>query len=270
MCKNGTTCIPYLIDESTANETYRCRCHKGFTGPYCQLSTTGSFIGTSHISENISKFGANLNISFSFRTTLPNVILFTWDGNYDTGMFVVIELVNGHVQMGYVTGSSRNDLQLAVITIPHSVNDARWYDIELIKKSTLSLRLTLPSPTETCNSCYHSNLQYMSSVPGNSTWFGSAANDFRVRKTVSQNKFVGCMRDIRINDETFQPHIRSGAINVVQDCPRTDQCHPDPCNSNGLCSDLWIKYKCTCDRPYLGQRCSERKHKEILFINFSF
>ena len=78
--------------------------------------------------------------------------------------------------------------------------------------------------------------------------------------------FPGCIQDITVNDmKITEEDFKQGVgreieqINTVPGCVRVEQCKPNPCKSQGSCTDLWSEYKCSCHRPFLGPSCQYSK-----------
>lgn len=66
------------------------------------------------------------------------------------------------------------------------------------------------------------------------------------------------MQDVVINNQWIFPHepnVNQSLVSVQSGCPRTDQCDPNPCHSNGHCIDQWHTFSCACQRPHLGHTC---------------
>ena len=258
-CSNRGTCIPELVNEARGEEKYTCRCDPGYTGAECDLETTASFDKVSRINQ-FSNNSHDNKISFRFRTTLPSAILFGWQGTtyISSRMFVTAELVNGQLTISYVKANPTNTV---VYHFDPQVNDAQWHGVVITQSPNLTLSVQLISShcTSGSNECFKQH-QYNDNSPVNVIWFGSVQTEFRINNTQSKNPLVGCMQDITINGNVLSQPFGTDAINVMAGCPRTDQCPAqDPCNSKGTCSDLWVDYKCTCSRPYLGRNCLKGK-----------
>ena len=73
--------------------------------------------------------------------------------------------------------------------------------------------------------------------------------------------FTGCVQDItvdgmRITD--YDVEQKTNGIdheNADTGCDRKEVCLPNKCENNGICTDLWIEFKCTCHRPFFGKNC---------------
>lgn len=260
-CHNGATCEPYLINESQALQGYECLCTNGFTGQYCNISTTMSFVSeTSNIRSTLN-MSVDVSFSFRFRTTLRNALLFGWVGQYNglTRLFATVELKDGVLYVGYnEDGSGLKNLSISDLMF----NDADWHSVEFMKTNN-SIDVTVSSSLCTLSVCSVSVL-YSSDVQESLVgYFGSFDDSQKslLRQTVSQSAFVGCMQDVTIHDTRLALDILGGHTfnNMGQGCPRSPQCYKDTCNMNGDCVDLWNTYQCNCHRPTLGRNCETGK-----------
>ena len=73
--------------------------------------------------------------------------------------------------------------------------------------------------------------------------------------------FTGCVQDITVDGMRITEHDVKGKTNGIDHenadtgCDRKEVCLPNPCQNNGICTDLWNEFKCTCDRPFFGKNC---------------
>jgi protein crumbs len=265
-CKNGAKCVPFLVNEAQGVHNYTCTCTVGFAGHYCNITTVGSFRGTTRwYVEN--KNTDSVNVELGFRTTLQNgILVFNGDPTNITESFYVLELSVKKVTLNYkVPGSAKQQ-----IIIKKDVNDAAWHKVKLDIKKSSSLSLTL----ENCGlpSCTESKTLASAMVLSVNTSFGcTRAPNTTVLSAISSSvsNFVGCTRDIVLDNTKLIPseHITK-AMDLVEGCPRKEVCTPDPCNAHGSCTDQWIKPWCDCRRPYFGVHCENGKFGLGFFISF--
>ncbi|KAL4219251.1 DNA repair protein Rad9 [Mactra antiquata] len=257
-CQSGSTCQPYLIDESTASQDYRCLCAIGFTGRYCNISTTMTFnTSTSNIKSSINVSSETNSVSVRFRTTLRDAILFGWIGESNglNRLFTTVELKDGLVYIGYNDdGSGLKNISVSDLLM----NDAKWHSLELTKyNGTITVSV---SHMECSTSACSVMVSYSSDVLETADiYFGSfgGSKQALLQQTVSQSGYVGCMEDVTIQGTRLALSIQSGHsfTSIEQECQRSPPCHRDTCNMKGQCIDLWNTYRCECYRPSLGNNC---------------
>ncbi|XP_021351155.1 protein crumbs-like isoform X4 [Mizuhopecten yessoensis] len=262
-CQNGATCDPFLRNETTGEQAYRCICPSGYTGQLCERITSGTFQNTSRFRAELTSNTTNI-ISFQFATTLPNGMLFIWEGTSPSRTFVTIELVGGHVNMRYILGSDISSASMKTIGLPFLLNNADWHTIKL-QQNASKLTLTLvseecPSESECTKEVSHTPNLALKDIS-----IGRGRNSFINDNTLSMTNFIGCVQDVIIN-RVIQIISEGDAIAVTKGCTRVDQCNPGPCNGNGVCTDLWSSFRCDCGRPYLGNTCNQ----EYVAATFSF
>ena len=265
LCQNEATCQPYLIDEATARQDYRCLCTHGFTGRYCNISTTMSFDTGSYIMQDVLD-ASNASFSFRFRTTLKNSILLSWTGTHATGLFVTFELNDGNLLLQFHDVIASTGFETQTINGTGTFNNAQWQTVEVSKHNT-TLKVKVISPN-----CISENLctidtnfePYAHDSATTDVRLGTAANPMSVNHTVSMTPFVGCMEDVTFFGTKLV--LAAGSqnfVHIASGCPRQEQCIPDPCNARGTCIDLWNKYQCDCRRPYLGDACETGNVKKM-------
>lgn len=252
LCQNGATCQPYLIDEATAHQDYRCICTNGFTGRYCNISTTVSFDTGSYIKQDLSDT-SNVSLSFRFRTTLRNSILLSWSGSHDTGLFLTFELKDGNLLLQFYDG-----WETRRINGTNTFSNGNWHSVDLTKLSTVIKVKVISSNCISDTLCtIDTNFEpYANDSAMADVRFGMVADLMSLNHTQSVTPFVGCMEDVTFFGNKLVLIVDSqNFFHISTGCPRVEQCIPDPCNSRGTCIDLWNKHECECRRPYLGKAC---------------
>ncbi|KAL3872299.1 hypothetical protein ACJMK2_040233 [Sinanodonta woodiana] len=264
-CQSGSTCRPYLVDEASGRQNYTCACTNGYSGRFCNISTTMSFNNGSHIyiQKEVHDPQDVREFSFRFRTTLVDSLLFAWLGlKESSGFFFTVELKNSNLFVGYPINSSN---ELKSESIPLVFNDANWHTVHVIQDSTKKI-ISVKVLSILCVSENQCTLNTSYSAQSSQRfYFGSLGIDSNIlNNTLSKTQFIGCMQDILIAESMLDiqiniPIIRlqTNFINLTLNCPRQDQCIPDPCNGHGVCTDLWNSFKCNCKRPFLGSTCAD-------------
>lgn len=248
-CLNEGTCIPFLENET--DHKFNCSCPNGFQGSTCQKATTMSLVASSLITVNTTR-DEGYDISLRFRTTIPNGILAF--GNANGVNSYILELVGGRLNLH---SSLLNKWE--GVFIGSGLNDTQWQKVFVaINSSHLVLSANEEQTIYPINSYEGSNNSH-TSFPV--TYLGGTIpnlHSYLRHLTHAPSSFVGCMQDVVINGQWVLPGTSTqytSLVNVEEGCQRTSQCEPNPCNSNGLCTDLWHTYSCTCQRPHFGQTC---------------
>lgn len=269
-CYNGATCVPFLKSEfPTIQQGYYCKCAPGFTGTPCDVNTTFSFNGKQSSVERRLSQVTNNTIKFRFRTTLPDVILLMWSGNFfSTGIFMHLELFNGFLYMSYVKYNPTHTIEQVGLNMSLQINDGEWQEVHVHqfndtdtnKKGIIILKLINP---KCVNGVCERRVEYLhmaNTKPTLELYFGNIGSTLtKLSFTKSQTLFKGCMQDMTVNnnvitavnnDETIPIELRNG-------CERNQQCLPNTCSSRGTCTDMWDNFECNCNRRYLGKKCQE-------------
>lgn len=257
LCQNGATCRPYLIDEATAQQDYECLCTHGYTGKYCNVSTTMSFdISGSYIKQDLTDL-SNVSLSFRFRTTLKNSILFAWTGSGESGLFLTFELKDGSLLLQFHDVYANDGQEIKTINGASAFNDGHWHQVDLEKTDAVKVKVTSPNCVSDISCMINTNFQvYANDTPTTDIRFGTVADSVSVNSTASETPFVGCMQDVTVvGNKLVLSAASPDFFLIAHGCPRVEQCSPDPCNGKGVCIDLWNKYECDCRRPYLGTNC---------------
>ena len=252
-CLNDGVCAPWLVGED--DHRFNCTCVSGFDGQLCQHRTTFSLSGNSYIKVSSNRT-EGYELHMRFRTTLGNGLLAIGTGN----KFFNLQLVDGRLVLKSDMISRYEGLTIG----GELLNNTEWQKVYVaVNASHLTLgindRVQRNEPT-------HSNGD-LDTVFHN-TYFGGIEAEQRI--LAREAPFLtGCVQDIivdgkKITEEDFQVTDTgsSGAgqrdveqVNTSAGCPRKPVCQPNPCQSEGICTDLWNDFQCTCHRPFLGPSC---------------
>lgn len=251
-CQNGATCYPWF---DGVEHGHTCLCPHGFMDEQCSTLTTFSFSSPRFIFINVSQEmiqtetqNNEFAIQFRFRTTLFDVLLF-YRGGVD--IYVLIEIVDGYLHTkAFSDGSEVN------LTFPVIVNDGFWRDTHVFEHNK-GIHLIMKGP-----GCYRDNCRAGDESPFQTLetlshiYVGGASEEMLLNSR-SEANFIGCMEDLKIDAQPIL--LQSFQEKEVQNhgCPKTEWCKPDPCYGNGHCVDLWTNYRCDCQRPFYGERCTE-------------
>ncbi|XP_065210644.1 protein crumbs isoform X2 [Planococcus citri] len=243
-CSNNGTCKPYLVGET--QHKFNCTCPSGFHGPICEKITTMSLNGESHIVVNTTR-DEGYDISFRFKTTLPSGLLALGKGH----TFYILELVNGRLNLH---SSLLNKWE--GVFIGSELNNSNWQKVFVAINSSHVVLAANEEQTIYPINFNEAGTANQTSFP--TTYVGGTVFSLR-HLTHGPSVFIGCTENIVINGQWVIPEeIGSAPIEmqgVEVGCQRRDQCHPNPCHSGGMCTDLWKNFSCSCPRPYLGETC---------------
>lgn len=243
-CLNGGTCTPWLIGED--DHRGNCSCMPGFDGELCQISTTFSFKGNSHVSVQSERV-EGYELSFRFRTTLSNAVVAIGQGS----TFFTLQLDKGKLKL-----QSLMLREYEGVVIGENLSNTEWQKVYVaVNISHLTIGLN-----DRLQAIHPINPDDSSQTAFQSTNLGGSPIQSKSRVLVRPySEFIGCIQDIEVNGIKVTEDVlsRSDIIqeNTERGCARSDQCPPNSCENNGQCIDLWRTKKCLCNRPYLGPSC---------------
>ncbi|XP_039586501.1 protein crumbs homolog 2 isoform X1 [Passer montanus] len=254
-CQNEALCIPTYQAESHG---HLCQCQPGFYDATCSTPTTFSFASRGYLllelpqSSESGQGAGGGSVSLRFRTTLPSAVLF-YRGHEAEYLF--LELLDGilHAEL------KREGVGYPLLLQGLRVDDGQWHEVEVVVHSAVQLKLWH-------GSCEAGVCLQSSPVPAGTAVIPQAflnlyiggAEDPLANKTRSQQGFVGCLQDLRVDAEAVLPAALAlrGSSPARPGCDRTEWCLSQPCLHGGLCLDLWATFSCDCARPYGGPACS--------------
>jgi protein crumbs len=276
VCLNGGSCSPWLVGEN--DHKANCTCLSGFEGLRCQSRTTFSFNGKSYIkvpsnrqvdiacilSWHLHTYSSKLlfrlegyELQLKFRTTLGNGLVAIGQGNTHFSL----QLRNGRLNL-----HSNLISKFEGILIGERLNNTEWQKVHVaVNSSHLTLGVNdLLQATQPINPSGDNDTIFFN------TFLGGIVRDQQILAN-NVPSFTGCIQDIIVNDvkiteEAFKDTSGSGVEqkNTRPGCPREEQCAPNPCQNEGICTDLWSEYRCSCPRPSLGSSCQYSKRSDFI------
>lgn len=203
--------------------------------------------------------GQDLTVELEFRTVRQDAVLLYFNllspGNVDTGNLEVW-VRNGQPFLHYVAslsnGSHTRNTTMAVV-----VNNNRWHALRLeFKAGTAKVRIGSRSVV-------------LEGV-GEPVYVSGAIIVGFVPKVYTENiGFVGCIRNLKLQNETIDPIKLMDNRDVVDGvfldgCDLVDHCrYGPPCQHGGQCLADWDGISCNCEATsYTGKTCHFPRYKQ--------
>ncbi|CAI4224934.1 unnamed protein product [Auanema sp. JU1783] len=245
ICDNSKCTKPQVCRKRVriADSEIRCACPAGFVGELCNVDTTVSFTENSlFIYQNPNlMIGSSsgvlpYDVSFSFRTTVPNVHLVSADSIFASKLFSL------YLDSGKLTLNITGTVYKKVSTV--AINDGQWYTVELQKtQKDFQVNLLEESGYEILSKSFPRNSQF-------------EIYSTRIGKVSDTDFFLGCISNLKV-DAVDIPMFSSNRGRFLQPgCKRIPQCKENQCQNEGACIDLWTKSTCDCKPPFLPPNCA--------------
>ncbi|XP_060074031.1 axotactin-like isoform X2 [Ylistrum balloti] len=203
--------------------------------------------------------GKDLTVELEFRTVRQDAVLLYFNllspGNVDTGNLEVW-VRNGQPLLHYVSslsnGSHTRNTSVAMV-----VNNNRWHTLRLeFKAGTAKVRIGSRSVV-------------LDGV-GEPIYVSGAIIVGFVPKVYTENiGFVGCIRNLKLQNETIDPIKLMDNRDVVDGvfldgCNLVDHCrYGPPCQHGGQCLADWDGISCNCEATsYSGKTCHFPRYKQ--------
>ncbi|XP_072547580.1 protocadherin Fat 4 [Salminus brasiliensis] len=301
MCSNGGTCwniqggffcecrpgyegrfCDFIIDHCASSPCllgncssfltgYTCQCPFGVTGPNCEEHSYG-FEELSYM--EFPPLDPRYNfISLEFATVKQNSLLLYNPGDPSTSEFLALEIVNGRLCLSYDLGSG-----VARLETGKAVADGSFHNITIRRTGNIaSLEVDSCSADEPKDFCMSQHEGFGSDrtldIRTNNLTFGGvkAIDVILLRPSqVRTHDFVGCMRNMKVNNVLLDAVKAMASNKILERCPRTDRapCIATKCLNGGVCQDLWSHHYCQCAENFTGFNCSKNISEDnALFIN---
>ncbi|XP_051962624.1 protocadherin Fat 4 isoform X2 [Xyrauchen texanus] len=259
-CVNGK-CSNFLTG-------YSCQCPFGASGINCEENSYG-FQELSYMEFPPLDLHYNF-ISVEFATVQQNSLLFYNHGDPSTSEFLALEIVGGRLWLSYDLGSGVIRLETRKL-----VADGSFHNITVRRTGNIAyLESDSCSATEPQGFCLSqsggSGTQKTLEVNANNLTFGGVKSiGVILLKQIRTHDFVGCMRNIQVNNIGPDTLKALASQNVLDRCPRADipPCQTAECLNGGVCQDRWSHHHCQCRDHFIGANCANLAEQHVLFLN---
>ncbi|KAG7321649.1 hypothetical protein KOW79_014507 [Hemibagrus wyckioides] len=288
VCSNGGTCwniqggffcdcrpgyegrfCDYIIDHCASSPCrqgqcsnfltgYSCHCPFGVTGVNCEEHSYG-FEELSYL--EFPPLNPRYNfISLEFATVKQNSLLLYNPGEPSSSEFFALEIVDGRLCLSFDLGSGVIRLETA-----KPVADGSFHNVTIRRIGNIaSLEVDSCSADEPRDYCLsqHEGIgtQRTLDVRTNNLTLGSVKSiDVILLRPyqVRTHNFVGCVRNMKLNDVLLDTSKALASHKILETCPRADvaPCISSKCLNGGVCHDLWSHHYCQCAENFTGPNC---------------
>ncbi|XP_051534770.1 protocadherin Fat 4 [Myxocyprinus asiaticus] len=247
---------------------YSCQCPFAVSGVNCEKHSYG-FQELSYM--EFPPLDPQYNfISLEFATVQQNSLLLYNHGDLSTSEFLALEIVGGRLWLSYDLGSGVTRLETGKL-----VADGSFHNITVrITGNIASLEIDSCSANEPQGFCLSQSggtgTQRTLDVNTNNLTFGGVKSiDVILQRQIRTHDFVGCMRNILVNNIGQDSLKALASQNVLDWCPRADipPCQTEECLNGGVCQDRWSHHHCQCRDHFIGANCANLAKQHVLFLN---
>ncbi|XP_043284971.1 uncharacterized protein axo isoform X2 [Venturia canescens] len=194
----------------------------------------------------------SLHLNFDFKSSKPIAVVASGDVKSDQGPgYWELRLVNDEIRFQLIPILSDNITVSAAVKFPPY--NTSWHAVELnYTKGELSILVDYRNK--------QSKLFAMTFELGSKVIIGSGK---------SNAGLIGCMRDIKVNNEVIEPRYVINTERVVgevalDNCQFVDPCkRPNTCEHGGKCSVKENRINCDCtETGYIGKNCHFAQHRK--------
>ena len=249
-CSNTSQCL-------STHEGVKCQCDFGGRGERCELSSIGfkplsymTFPTLSSTNEETKN-----NISLQIATVERNaLILYNTDGNtIENSHFIGLEIINGLLRYSINLGDG-----IVRITSDVVISDGIWHTVIAVRDEQIG-HLYVDGKVSSSNGKGPKTKIDLRNSPLFIGGVSSLDVIFANSGHVSSHDFVGCMRDVYLNNIALDVNLAVSKYGITKSCPRVPECNQNSCHEESTCIDHWFTTLCQCTNDiYSGPQCNKK------------
>jgi hypothetical protein len=273
LCKHDSECRSVLNEKQ--EQDVECVCQPGYTGPYCEETTTfrmdGSYALTHTANTFIYQISFDFKVNFYDRFNLPLLHI----RNHDNSLLIDIQLNRNFLavndkQIPFYSEDTRVWHSLSVQFFNDSTIQLNYAVKEIYLSLTSLIRLnssTQQTPFSFSLGKYFSlSLQPLTNEPVYSLLYsdelnyltGACVRDFRLNNMFLFTSKVN--KQSAMTNETSS-QIKFGCEAIKNVCQSVDE---PVCMNNSTCLFKQFSYECVhCERPFYGKNCQFESNKLV-------
>lgn len=254
-CNESMICTP-LFSEAQTLHSHLCECPQGFTGLNCQVDTSLSFSQNSSL---ILKMDSLHSLSFKFKTIQEQQHLLTMA---TTSFLLTLECNQLCIRVHHSEDPAGRPSTTWDVCPKIAFDTLNWNQIDVQLNGSVVVHLRHKGCLG--DSCIVSVNGTSRNNESAYLHFGRISKelDFNLSSAfvgVTSRDFLGCLSDLKLNDEHLEFNMTSDVIlfsRVNKGCTKSLQCN-NTCENGGSCVDLWNDFRCNCPRTFYGKTCSQ-------------
>ncbi|KAG1674869.1 Contactin-associated protein-like 3B [Nymphon striatum] len=181
------------------------------------------------------------DLSFSFKTTAHDALLFYQSSQHSSVDYLLITLVGGNSIIFHFV--IKDEARNVTLNLPKYINDINWHHV-IVDYAEHHVRFSIDQISHFIDLSENENF---GPFEGPVYIGGLPKHHFQKHKEIFfdlPHSFQGCLRGLVMNenDVALNKFIPADSNDIVNGC--VESCKPNPCENETPCKELWSDYEC--------------------------